>query len=209
MTIQCELPAIASRHIADFPDPPLDAVATNTPQRLVLSGGCFWCTEAVYRQLDGVLNVTSGYTGDTAQTANYAAVSSGTTNHAEAVEIEYDPARLSLGRILKVFFSAAHNPTHLNRQGDDQGRHYRSAIFCADDEQKRVAKAYIARLDESGIFDAPIATVLEDLGGFYPAEAEFQNYVALNPGDPYVIKTSLPKVEKVRSQFADELKRTG
>lgn len=206
MAIQCEMPA-AAKKAADFPDPPQDLTAKDSPQRLVLSGGCFWCTEAVYRQLDGVLNVTSGYTGDTAEMANYAAVSSGRTNHAEAVEIEYDPNRLSLGRILKVFFSAAHNPTRLDRQGDDQGRQYRSAIFYVDEQQKRVACAYIERLDESGVFDAPIATVLEPLNGFYPAEADFQNYVARNPADPYVVKNSLPKVEKVRSNFADELKK--
>lgn len=207
MAIQCEVRAGASDNAAVFPDPPQDLTEKDSPQRIVLSGGCFWCTEAVYRQLNGVLNVASGYTGDTAESANYTAVSSGATNHAEAIEIEYDPRRLSLGRILKVFFSAAHNPTHLDRQGDDQGRHYRSAIFYADDDQRRVAQAYIDRLNESGVFDAPIATVLEALGGFYLAEAEFQNYVARNPADPYVIKNSLPKVERARNKFADDLKK--
>lgn len=207
MDIQCEMPVAASRNAAEFPDPPQDLEAKDSPQRLVLSGGCFWCTEAVYRQLDGVLNVTAGYTGGTAETANYAAVSSGLTNHAEAVEIEYAPDRLSLGRILKIFFSAAHNPTHLDRQGDDQGRHYRSAIFYAGEEQKRVAQAYIDRLNESGVFAVPIATVLEALDKFYPAEADFQNYVARNPTDPYVVKVSLPKVAGVRNKFADEIKK--
>lgn len=206
MTLQCEMPVVVSQRIADFPDPPLDLPAQDSPQRLVLSGGCFWCTEAVYRQLDGVLNVTSGYTGDSAETANYTAVSSGTTNHAEAIAIEYDSRRLSLGRILKVFFSAAHNPTQLDRQGDDHGHHYRSAIFCAGDEQRRVAQAYIDRINGSGVLDAPIVTVLETLNGFYPAEAEFQNYVALNPTDPYVVKTSLPKVTKVRARFESNLR---
>lgn len=207
MGIQCEMPAINSRAATDFPDPPGDISAKDSPQRLVLSGGCFWCTEAVYRQLGGVLKVTSGYCGDTAETASYRTVSSGTTNHAEAVEIEYDSRRLSFGQLLKVFFSAAHNPTHLDRQGDDVGRHYRSAIFYADDQQKRVAQAYIDSLNQSDVFDAPVVTVLEALGGFYIAEAEFQNYVALNPADPYVIKNSLPKVEKVRSRFADDLRK--
>ncbi len=205
MTVQCEMPA-APNDAAEFPDPPRDLKLNDSPQRLVLAGGCFWCMEAVYRQLDGVLNVTAGYAGDTVESANYAAVSSGATNHAEAVEIEYAPDRLSLGRILKVFFSAAHNPTHLDRQGDDQGRHYRSAIFYADDEQKRIAQAYIDLLNESAVFPTPIATVLEALGCFYPAEADFQNYVARNPADPYVVKVSLPKVEAVRSKFAEELK---
>ncbi|HMM76349.1 MAG TPA: peptide-methionine (S)-S-oxide reductase MsrA [Gammaproteobacteria bacterium] len=206
MAVQCEMPKAVASHAADFPDPPMDMRTASGPQHAVLSGGCFWCTEAVYRQLDGVLNVISVYTGGSAETANYAAVSSGTTEHAEAVAIEYDPTRLSFGVILKAFFSAAHDPTQVDRQGDDHGRHYRSAIFYASEEQKKIAQAYIDLLNGSAVFDASMATVLEPLGAVYPAEAEFQNYVARNPTDPYVVKNSLPKVEKLRARFAGQLK---
>lgn len=191
-----------------FPNPPLDLPTSNDTAEVVLSGGCFWCTEAVYRQLDGVLNVTSGYAGDTAETAHYAAVSTGTTNHAEAVRIEYEPQRLSFGAILKVFFSVAHDPTHKDRQADDLGRHYRSTIFCASDHQRRVAAAYIAALDDAKVFTAPIATTLEPLQGFFPAEADFQDYVARNPNDPYVEQKSLVKVRKTREWYATSLKDT-
>jgi len=207
MTTSC---AIAPLSLADadrFPDAPEDIRAHQLTGRLTLSGGCFWCTEAVYRQLDGVLDVTSGYAGGTEKTANYADVSSGQTDHAEAVQIEYDPARVSLGQLLKVFFSVAHNPTHLDRQADDVGRHYRSTVFYADDDQRRVTEAYIRVLDGSAVFDAPIVTTLEPFSGFYVAEADFQDYVARNPSDPYVEAKSLPKVRKAREWFADKLKK--
>lgn len=198
----CPLLADVSEAAKKFPNPPHDLPATEPRAHLVLSGGCFWCTEAVYRQLDGVVNVTSGYAGDMAQTANYAAVSSGTTNHAEAVRIEYDPKRISFGAILKVFFSTAHDPTQLDRQADDVGRHYRSAIFYETEAQRHAAEAYIAAIDRAKVFAGPVVTTLEPLSGFYPAESELQNYVALNPGDPYVQKNSLPKVKKTREWYA-------
>lgn len=191
----------------NFPDPPEDLEGRMGIGRLTLSGGCFWCTEAVYRQLDGVLRVTSGYSGGTRETANYAAVSGGKTDHAEAVQIEFDQARVNLGQLLKVFFSVAHNPTHLDRQADDIGRHYRSTVFFADEDQRRVTESYIRTLSASGSFDAPIVTTLEPLTGFYIAEADFQDYVARNPSDPYVTAKSLPKVKKAQEWFPDKLKK--
>lgn len=209
MNATCPLLSNANSKARDFPNPPVDPPGGTALAQLVLSGGCFWCTEAVYRQLDGVLDVTSGYTGDSAETANYAAVSTGATNHAEAIRIDFDPQRLSLGAILKVFFSVAHNPTHKDRQADDVGRHYRSAIFYNSDTQRRVAEAYIERLDAAKVFDAPIATTLEPLGGFYAAEADFQDYVARNPEDAYVVKNSLAKVRKTREWYENALRTQG
>lgn len=204
-TMTCPLLSDVSEPAKSFPNPPQDIRSMEPRAEVVLSGGCFWCTEAVYRQLNGVLSVTSGYAGDTAETANYAAVSSGSTNHAEAVRIEYDPSRITFGAILKVFFSTAHNPTHLNRQADDVGRHYRSTLFYQSEAQRQAAEAYIAVIDQAKVFDDPVVTTLEPLTGFYPAEAEFQNYVALNPEDAYVQKNSLPKVKKTQQWFSEAL----
>lgn len=201
MKTTCPLLSNATGKAKEFPNPPLDLSGGSESAQVVLSGGCFWCTEAVYRQLDGVLNVTSGYAGDSAETANYAAVSTGTTNHAEAIRIDYDPKRLSFGAILKVFFSVAHNPTHKDRQADDVGRHYRSTVFYETDEQRRVAETYIEALDAAKVFDASIATTLEPLQGFFLAEADFQDYVSRNPADPYVVKNSLAKVKKAREWY--------
>lgn len=204
-TMTCPLLSNVSAPARKFPNPPQDVPSTEPTAQVVLSGGCFWCTEAVYRQLDGVLDVTSGYAGDTAETANYAAVSSGTTNHAEAVRIQYDSSRITFGAILKVFFSTAHNPTHLNRQADDVGRHYRSTLFYETDAQRQAAQAYITAIDQAKVFDDLVVTTLEPLTGFYPAEPELQNYVALNPEDAYVQKNSLPKVKKTQEWFSDSL----
>src|ERR1700736_1257181 len=170
----------------DFPDPKADSALADKPgqSRVVLAGGCFWCVEAVYKNLDGVSSVKSGYAGGTAETADYETVSSGTTNHAEAVEVVYDPSRISFGQILKVFFSIAHDPTQLNRQGPDTGRQYRSAIFYADDEQKRVAEAYIDQLNKARVFDQPIVTEVGPLEAFYQAETYHQDYAARNPLNP-------------------------
>lgn len=205
MNATCPLLSISTEKAKAFPNPPLDLPGDGTTAQVVLSGGCFWCTEAVYRQLDGVLNITSGYAGDSADTANYSAVSTGTTNHAEAVQIDYDPRRISFGAILKVFFSVAHNPTHKDRQADDVGRHYRSTIFYRTDEQRCVAAAYIEVLNAAAVFDAPIATTLEPLQQLYPAEADFQDYVSRNPEDPYVVKNSLAKVRKAREWYQGSL----
>jgi peptide-methionine (S)-S-oxide reductase len=193
----------------DFPDPLVDVRvdAQTGPSTAVLAAGCFWCVEAVFLELDGVLEVTSGYAGGTAATANYSTVCSGATDHAEVVQIRFDPAHISYGQLLKVFFSVAHDPTQLNRQGNDRGRQYRSAIFYADNEQRRVAEAYIRQLDVAGVFTAPVATRLEPLNAFYRAEDYHQNYAALNPGQPYIEAVAMPKLEKLREYFSDRLKR--
>lgn len=189
-----------------FPDPAVDAAPASGEQTAVLAGGCFWCVEAVYLQLDGVRSVKSGYSGGTADTADYETVCTGTTDHAEAVEIRYDPARLGYGKLLKVFFSIAHDPTTRDRQGHDVGRQYRSAIFYASEEQKRVAEAYIRQLDAAKVFDRPIVTEVTPLERFYEAEAYHQNYAARNPGQPYIAATAAPKVKKLRTYYADQLK---
>ena len=189
-----------------FPDPAIDATPASGDATAVLAGGCFWCVEAVYLQLDGVHSVKSGYAGGTAETADYETVCSGTTGHAEAVEIRYDPTKLTYGKLLKVFFSIAHDPTTRDRQGPDVGRQYRSAIFYANDEQKRIAEAYLRQLDAAKVFDRPIVTEVVPLERFYEAEAYHQNYAARNPGQPYIAYTALPKVKKVRQYYADQLK---
>jgi peptide-methionine (S)-S-oxide reductase len=189
----------------DFPDPERDIEATGE-QALVLAGGCFWCTEAVFKPLDGVLEATSGYAGGTADTADYETVCSGTTNHAEALRVRYDPSRISFGQLLKVFFSVAHDPTQMNRQGNDSGRQYRSAIFYSSPEQKEIAEAYIRQLDAAHVFRSPIATSLEPLEAFYPAEDYHQDYAERNPWQPYVAYTAAPKVAKLREHFGDRLK---
>ena len=185
----------------EFPDPVVDsALADKTGQsRAVLAGGCFWCVEAVYKNLEGVSSVKSGYAGGTADTADYETVSSGTTDHAESVEVVYDPSRVSYGQILKVFFAIAHDPTQLNRQGPDTGRQYRSAIFYTDDEQQRVAQAYIDQLNNAHVFDKPIVTEVVPLDAFYQAETYHQDYAARNPLNPYIVFNAQPKVRKLRS----------
>jgi peptide-methionine (S)-S-oxide reductase len=188
-----------------FPDPTLDLPVPSSggEARAVLAGGCFWCVEAVYKQLDGVTAVTSGYAGGTAESADYHTVSSGRTGHAEAVEVRFDPARVSYGRLLKVFFSIAHDPTTKDRQGPDAGKQYRSVIFYANDDQRRVAEAYIAQLNAAKVFDAPIVTEVVPLDRFYEAEEYHQDYADRNPLQPYILFNAAPKVQKVRKYFAD------
>lgn len=189
-----------------FPDPAVDLHATGK-QTVVLAGGCFWCTEAVFEQLNGVTQVISGYAGGDAATAHYEIVGSGRTNHAESIEITYDPDKISYGQILKIFFAVAHDPTQVNRQGPDYGRQYRSAIFYKDAEQKRVAEAYIQQLNEAKIFKKPIATEVVQLQKFYPAEAYHQHFVKLHPNHPYVMANSIPKLEKLKKQYGSMLKK--
>jgi peptide-methionine (S)-S-oxide reductase len=191
-----------------FPDPETDLPADGREKDVaVVAGGCFWCTEALYLEVDGVLSVRSGYTGGTAETADYRSVCSGATGHAEAIEIVYDPRRLSYGKILKLVFSIAHDPTQLNRQGNDTGPQYRSAIFYRDAQQKAVAEAYIAQIERDKLFDAPVVTTLEPLEAFYEAEDYHQNYAARNPMQPYIAHISAPKVQKLRATFGDMLKK--
>lgn len=193
---------------ADFPDALEDTPLAPAPGRAlaVLAGGCFWCVEAVYRELDGVLAVVSGYSGGSRETADYQSVCTGRTDHAEVVQVVYDPSRLSFGTLLKIFFSVAHDPTQLDRQGNDIGRQYRSAIFYTDDSQRHVAEAYIRQLDAAQVFERPIVTRLEPLREFFEAEAYHQNYAALNPGQPYIQAVAAPKVEKLRAYFGERLK---
>ncbi len=193
--------------MATLPAPSVDLSPAQepTPATVVLAGGCFWCVEAVFLPVAGVQRVRSGYAGGTAETATYEAVCSGTTNHAEVVEVTYDPAQVSFGRLLQLFFGVAHDPTQKDRQGNDRGRQYRSAIFYATPQQKAVAEAYIAELNARQAFPAPIVTTLEPLEAFYEAEAYHQNYAARNPGQPYIVFTALPKVEKLRAAFPERL----
>ena len=193
----------------DFPDPQIDITPKpgQTEAVAVFAGGCFWCTEAVYRELDGVKDVKAGYAGGRAETANYQAVCSGRTGHAEAIEIRYDPSRTSYGELMKIFFSVAHDPTQLNRQGNDMGTQYRSAIFYADDEQKKAAQAYIEQLTKAKVFDDPIVTTLEPLEKFYMAEDYHQDYARLNPNQPYIAHVSMPKVAKFRQYYGDRRKK--
>jgi peptide-methionine (S)-S-oxide reductase len=192
-----------------FPDPKIDIPMTASPthQTAVLAGGCFWCTEAVYRQLTGVMAVKSGYAGGTAETADYRTVCTGGTDHAEAIEITFDAGKTSFGQLLKIFFSVAHDPTQLNGQGNDMGRQYRSAIFYADNQQRDIAQAYIQQLNDARVFPQPIVTTLEPLDAFYVAEDYHQDYAARNPNQPYIAYISAPKVDKLRKYFSDRLKK--
>jgi peptide-methionine (S)-S-oxide reductase len=184
-----------------LPDPKVDAAPAQGRQTAVLAGGCFWCTEVVFEQLAGVDKVVSGYAGGTAATANYQVVSAGRSTHAEAIEITFDPAKVSYGQLLKVFFAAAHDPTQKDRQGPDYGRQYRSAIFYKDAEQKKVAEAYVAQLTEAKVFDKPIVTELAPLEKFYAAEEYHQDFVKRNPMHPYVLVNAQPKAAKVKKEF--------
>lgn len=171
----------------------------------VFAGGCFWCVEAVFEELDGVIDAVSGYAGGAKETANYEAVCTGTTGHAEAVQIVYDPSKIDYRKLLQVHF-ATHDPTTLNRQGNDVGPQYRSAIFYADDDEKQAAQAYIDELTRARAYDNPIVTTLEPLREFFPAETYHQSYVCTNPRQGYVQAVALPKVAKVRKLFGDDLK---
>lgn len=195
--------ATAASSATPLPDPAVDtplaqAAGTGTA---VLAGGCFWGVEGVFEHVKGVTRVVSGYSGGTADTANYRQVSSGRTGHAEAVRITYDPRQISYGQLLKVFFSVAHDPTQLNRQGPDTGPQYRSAIFYADAGQKRVADAYIAQLQQARVFPRPIVTETVPLKAFHEAEAYHQDYVARNPRQTYVVVNDLPKIADLKRQF--------
>ncbi|MDY0022786.1 peptide-methionine (S)-S-oxide reductase MsrA [Arenimonas caeni] len=203
----CELPGQGLRvPPSQVPDPADDLAPADDRGEAVLAGGCFWCTEAVYRQLAGVSGVVPGYAGGDAATANYEAVCSGRTGHAEAIRISYDPAHTSYGQLLKVFLAVAHDPTQHNRQGNDVGPQYRSAIFPLDEAQARVARAYLAQLDAAGIYAAPIATTVEPLPAFYEAERYHHDYAARNPGQPYIRAVSMPKVEKLSKAFPGKLR---
>jgi peptide-methionine (S)-S-oxide reductase len=166
---------------------------------IVLGGGCFWCVEAVFKELNGVTDVRPGYAGGTGATADYETVSSGRTDHAEVVEVVYDAARIGLGEILKVFFAIAHDPTEVDRQGPDVGRQYRSAIFYADEMQREVAERYMDQIEREGVFDEPLATELVPLQAFYVAEDDHHDYAARNRHQPYIRAVAQPKIEAIQA----------
>jgi peptide-methionine (S)-S-oxide reductase len=191
---------IATASSTSIPDPVYDAplAKTKSEQTAVLAGGCFWGVEAVFENVKGVSDVKSGYSGGAAASAQYGKVSSGSTGHAESVHITFDPSQVSYGQLLKVFFSVAHDPTQLNRQGPDWGTQYRSAIFYANDEQKRIAEAYIDQLNQAKIFDRPIATQVTKLESFHDAEAYHQDYLVNHPDEPYIVINDMPKVANLK-----------
>lgn len=205
MTTSCSVPGMTVPR-SRFPDPEQDLPADQDSGQIVLAGGCFWCVEAVIMAMNGVHSVESGYAGGSASNANYQAVCSGTTGHAEVVKVEYDPTQVSLGNLLKVFFSVAHDPTQRNRQGNDIGTQYRSAIFYQSVQQRQVAQAYIDQLNRAGVFHSAVVTELEPLETFYAAEANHQNFAARNPGQPYIMAVAAPKVQKLVDQYSDRLK---
>jgi len=186
-----------------LPDPAVDAplAASHSQQTVVFAGGCFWGIQAVFQHVKGVKEATSGYSGGSASTAEYETVSTGTTGHAESVQVTYDPSEVSFGQLLKVFFSVAHDPTQLNRQGPDTGSQYRSAIFYGDADQSRIAQAYITQLDQAKAFSKSIVTQVVPLKAFYPAEKYHQNYATLHPDQPYIAINDAPKVVHLREQF--------
>ena len=188
-----------------LPPPAADEARAAAPSKetAVLAGGCFWGIQAVFQHVKGVITATSGYAGGTVKNPDYETVSSGRTGHAESVEIVYDPSQVTYGELLRVFFSVAHDPTELNRQGPDEGTQYRSAIFYTNDEQKRIAEAYIAQLDQAHVFRHRIVTQVAPLQRFYGAEAYHQDYAALHPYAPYIVINDAPKVANLKKEFPE------
>ncbi len=197
------MPSRAAENAVIIPPPAVDAPQADGVQTVVLSGGCFWGVQGVFQHTAGVVSAVSGYAGGSQATANYETVSTGTTGHAESVRIKYDPKKISYGKLLQIFFSVAHDPTELNRQGPDSGTQYRSAIFTTSDEQKKEADAYIAQLNAAKVYSKPIVTKVGSLEGFYPAEAYHQDYLTLHPNQPYIAYNDIPKVENLKKIFAE------
>jgi peptide-methionine (S)-S-oxide reductase len=187
-----------------IPAPARDEPAHQAPETIVFAGGCFWGVQGVFQHVNGVTRAISGYAGGAAATAHYNMTSRGDTGHAESVAVTFDPAKISLGRILQIYFAVAHDPTELNRQGPDEGSQYRSAIFPRDAEQAKVARDYIAQLDQAHAFAAPIVTRIEPGKTFYPAEAYHQDFLALNPDYPYIVTNDLPKIAALRRLYPGE-----
>jgi peptide-methionine (S)-S-oxide reductase len=196
-------PLRAAEDAVVIPPPAMDAKASDGIQTAVIAGGCFWGVQGVFQHTAGIVNAVSGYAGGSKATADYRTVSTGSTGHAESVEIKFDPKKISYGMILQIYFSVAHDPTQLNRQGPDSGTQYRSAIFTTSDEQKKVADAYIAQLNAAKVYGKPIVTKVGPLEAFYPAEAYHQDYLTLHPTQPYIAYNDLPKVENLKKLFAD------
>lgn len=199
--------ARAAEEAVKIPAPAQDLPpAGHGPQKAIFAGGCFWGVQGVFQHVKGVQRAVSGYSGGTAPTAAYELVSRGNTGHAESVEITYDPAQISYGTLLQIFFSVAHDPTQLNRQGPDVGTQYRSAIFATSPEQLKIAQAYIAQLDAAKRFGKPIVTRLEDKPSFFPAEMHHQDYMTENPRSPYIVFNDLPKVENLKRLFPERFR---
>jgi peptide-methionine (S)-S-oxide reductase len=186
-------------------DPAVDdsLAPSSSQQTAVLGGGCFWGMQLVFQHVKGVVSVTAGYSGGSATTAEYETVSDGGTGHAESVRITYDPSKVTYGRLLQVFFSVAHDPTELNHQGPDYGTQYRSVVFYGNEDQLRIARAYISQLDQAKTFPDKIVTQVTPLKAFYPAEAYHQNYAVHNPHNPYIMVNDLPKLERLRQRLPD------
>jgi peptide-methionine (S)-S-oxide reductase len=193
----------AGESFKSIPAPADDAslAPSKGQQTAVFAGGCFWGIQAVFQHVKGVIKATSGYSGGEKKTAEYELVSTGETGHAESVQVVFDPSQITYGQLLRVFFSVAHDPTQLNRQGPDSGKQYRSVVFYASDEQKHVAEAYIAQLDKAKVFSSPIVTQVVPLKAFYPAEAYHQDYAEHHPDQPYIVYNDAPKVEHLRQEF--------
>ncbi|ANN78870.1 peptide-methionine (S)-S-oxide reductase MsrA [Bordetella flabilis] len=197
-----QAPASAAEDAVDIPAPAIDEPpATATTETAVFAGGCFWGVQGVFQHVRGVTQALSGYAGGAAGTAHYEQVGSGRTGHAESVQVTYDPRQISYGKLLQIYFSVAHDPTQLNRQGPDTGTQYRSTLFVANPMQRQVAQAYIAQLQQAAVYGKPIVTTLEDLKGFYPAEAYHQNFLVNNPRHPYIVYNDLPKVANLQRLF--------
>ncbi len=196
-------PLMAAEEAVVIPPPSADAPAASGIQTAVFAGGCFWGVQGVFQHTDGVVNAVSGYAGGDRKTAVYEIVGRGTTGHAEAVEIKYDPAKISYGKLLQIFFSVAHDPTQLNRQGPDTGTQYRSTIFVANADQKKVAEAYIAKLNAAKVFHKTIATTIESDKPFFAAEDYHQDYATLHPTQPYIAINDLPKIANLKKVFPD------
>jgi peptide-methionine (S)-S-oxide reductase len=202
--------ASAAEDAVTIPPPVVDAAPASGSglQTAILAGGCFWGVQGVFQRVEGVESAVSGYAGGTVENPTYRQVSSGSTGHAEAVEIKFDPAKVSYGKLLQVFFSVAHNPTQLNYQGPDHGTQYRSAIYFTNDEQKKVAEAYIAQLDQTGAYPAKIVTEVTPAATFYAAEDYHQDYLTLHPNQPYIAYNDIPKVENLKAMFPDVWRET-
>lgn len=205
ITIAGAVACNARENAVVVPNPAMDSpmAKSKSEQTAVVAGGCFWGIQAVFQHVRGVINATSGYSGGAANTTEYEMVSTGDTGHAESVKITYDPSQITYGQLLRVFFSVAHDPTQLNRQGPDSGTQYRSVIFYNSDEQKRIAVAYIAQLDKASVFQRPIVTQVVPLSAFYPAEAYHQDYAANHPTNPYIVYNDAPKVAHLHQQFPE------
>lgn len=195
----------AEGQVAPLPNPTLDAPLAKAPgqQTAVFAAGCFWGVEAVFKHVNGVISSTSGYSGGSPETATYDKVSSGATGHAEAVKVVYDPSKVSYGRLLKILFSVAHDPTQLNRQGPDEGTQYRSAIFVTSPEQQKITQAYIAQLQAAKVFAKPVVTQIGSLKAFHQAETYHLDYLARNPHQPYIVMYDLPKLAALKKEFPE------